>query len=165
MTRAKIMRWIATVLSRDTYVNVMDQHYPAHKAETESRFAHINRRLDDSELNKPSNTRGRWDYGGSIDAGGTWCRMADRFWLPWMRGRKPEEAFVQRELISKGRGPVNLQRFHSLLGPLLEKFLLERSHVGRHKVLARQYKPPAPVPLRGRCLGRCFTRMVAKVHG
>src|SRR6266446_3830328 len=46
----KIMRWIATTLSRDTYVNVMDQYYPAYKAETEARFAQINRHLHDSEL-------------------------------------------------------------------------------------------------------------------
>ena len=44
------MRWIATVLSRDTYVNVMDQYYPAYKAETEPRFAQINRRLHDTEF-------------------------------------------------------------------------------------------------------------------
>ena len=37
------MQWIADNLSRDTYVNVMDQYYPAHKAETEPRFAEINR--------------------------------------------------------------------------------------------------------------------------
>ena len=46
----EIMRWIATALSRDTYVNVMNQYYPAHKAETEPRFAQINRRLHDSEF-------------------------------------------------------------------------------------------------------------------
>ena len=46
----KIMLWIATVLSRDTYVNVMDQYYPAYKAETEPRFAQINRRLDNTEF-------------------------------------------------------------------------------------------------------------------
>ena len=39
----EIMRWIAGSLSLDTYVNVMDQYYPAHKAETEPRFADINR--------------------------------------------------------------------------------------------------------------------------
>ena len=31
------------VFSRDTYVNVMDQYYPAHKAESDPRFAEINR--------------------------------------------------------------------------------------------------------------------------
>src|SRR5437899_3290915 len=46
----EIMRWIATALSRETYVNVMDQYYPAHKAETEPRFAQINRHLHDSEF-------------------------------------------------------------------------------------------------------------------
>jgi putative pyruvate formate lyase activating enzyme len=43
------MRWLAG-LSRDSYVNVMDQYYPAHKAETEPRFAPINRRLHDNEF-------------------------------------------------------------------------------------------------------------------
>jgi hypothetical protein len=37
-------------LSRDTYVNVMDQYYPAHKAETEPRFAEINRGISADEL-------------------------------------------------------------------------------------------------------------------
>jgi len=48
-TRA-IMRWIAGSLSRDTYVNVMDQYYPAHKAETEPRFADINRGISADEF-------------------------------------------------------------------------------------------------------------------
>ena len=46
----EIMNWIAANLSRDTYVNVMDQYYPAHKAETEIRFTEINRRISDHEL-------------------------------------------------------------------------------------------------------------------
>jgi putative pyruvate formate lyase activating enzyme len=46
----EIMRWIAENLSPDTYVNVMDQYYPAHKAETEPRFAEINRRTSDHEF-------------------------------------------------------------------------------------------------------------------
>jgi putative pyruvate formate lyase activating enzyme len=46
----EIMRWIAGTLSRDTYVNVMDQYYPAHKAETEPRFSEINRRTSDAEF-------------------------------------------------------------------------------------------------------------------
>jgi putative pyruvate formate lyase activating enzyme len=46
----EIMRWLATKLSRDTYVNVMDQYYPAHKAETEPRFAEINRGISADEL-------------------------------------------------------------------------------------------------------------------
>src|SRR5689334_17754046 len=46
----EIMRWIAEKLSPDTYVNVMDQHYPAYKAETKSRFPEINRRISDREF-------------------------------------------------------------------------------------------------------------------
>jgi len=46
----EIMHWIAENLSRDTYVNVMDQYYPAHKAETEPRFAEINRAVTDHEF-------------------------------------------------------------------------------------------------------------------
>ena len=37
-------------MSRDTYVNVMDQYYPAHKAETEPRFADINRGISADEF-------------------------------------------------------------------------------------------------------------------
>jgi putative pyruvate formate lyase activating enzyme len=46
----EIMRWLATALSRDTYVNVMDQYHPAHKAETEPGLAPINRRVHDEEF-------------------------------------------------------------------------------------------------------------------
>jgi putative pyruvate formate lyase activating enzyme len=46
----EIMRWLATKLSRDTYVNVMDQYYPAHKAETEPRFADISRGISADEF-------------------------------------------------------------------------------------------------------------------
>lgn len=47
---SEIMRWIADNLSRDTYVNVMDQYYPAYKAETELRFAEINRGVSGDEF-------------------------------------------------------------------------------------------------------------------
>jgi putative pyruvate formate lyase activating enzyme len=46
----EIMRWIADNLSRETYINVMDQYYPAHKADTEPRFAEINRGLSADEF-------------------------------------------------------------------------------------------------------------------
>ena len=46
----EIMLWIAQSVSRDTYVNVMDQYYPAHKAETEPRFAEINRGIAADEF-------------------------------------------------------------------------------------------------------------------
>ncbi|MGA9452708.1 MAG: radical SAM protein [Verrucomicrobiia bacterium] len=47
-----ILHWLATALSRDTYVNLMDQYHPAHKAETEAPFAEINRRVTDGELSR-----------------------------------------------------------------------------------------------------------------
>jgi putative pyruvate formate lyase activating enzyme len=46
----EILHWIAQNLSRDSYVNIMDQYYPAHKAETEPRFAEINRGVSDNEF-------------------------------------------------------------------------------------------------------------------
>ena len=50
-TRA-ILQWLATELSPDTYVNLMDQYRPAHKAETEPQFAEINRRASRAEFNQ-----------------------------------------------------------------------------------------------------------------
>ena len=46
----EIMHWLGKSLSRDIYVNVMDQYYPAHKAETEPRFAEINRGITPDEV-------------------------------------------------------------------------------------------------------------------
>ena len=43
MTRAKSCAGLRRACRRDTCVNVMDQFYPAYKAETEPRFAQINR--------------------------------------------------------------------------------------------------------------------------
>jgi putative pyruvate formate lyase activating enzyme len=45
----QIVAWLATV-SRDTYLNLMDQYYPAWKAKTNPRFAAINRRVTDPEM-------------------------------------------------------------------------------------------------------------------
>jgi putative pyruvate formate lyase activating enzyme len=45
----EILRWLATECSRDTYVNLMDQYRPAHKAQTDPGFALINHRLRPSE--------------------------------------------------------------------------------------------------------------------
>ena len=47
----EIMSWLAS-LSQDTYVNVMDQYYPAWKAETEARYASINRRVHPEEMDQ-----------------------------------------------------------------------------------------------------------------
>jgi putative pyruvate formate lyase activating enzyme len=88
----EIMRWIAENLSRDTYVNVMDQYYPAHKAETEPRFTEINRGVSVDE------------FCGALELArdaGLW-RLDTRWrnviphgapvWLPQMRGRNQMRA-------------------------------------------------------------------------
>jgi len=46
----EIMRWLGTTLSRDTFVNVMDQYRPAYKTETGPRFAAINRCITGTEF-------------------------------------------------------------------------------------------------------------------
>jgi putative pyruvate formate lyase activating enzyme len=45
----EIVRWTAD-LSRDTYLNLMDQYYPAWKAKTNHRFTEINRRITRPEM-------------------------------------------------------------------------------------------------------------------
>jgi putative pyruvate formate lyase activating enzyme len=47
----EIARWLAG-LSRDTYLNVMDQYYPAWKAKSNPRYAQINRHITLSEMNQ-----------------------------------------------------------------------------------------------------------------
>ena len=45
-----ILRWIATELGTDTYVNVMDQYHPAGRvAEEPDRYPHLARPLHESE--------------------------------------------------------------------------------------------------------------------
>jgi len=88
------MRWIASALSPDTYVNVMDQYYPAHKAETEPRFAQINRRLHASEFEEAlehARAAGLW----RLDQ--RWRNVVPHgrpVWMPWMRGGQRKEARV-----------------------------------------------------------------------
>jgi putative pyruvate formate lyase activating enzyme len=90
----EIMRWIAATLSLDTYVNVMDQYYPAHKAETGPRFAEINRGISADE------------FCGALElarAAGLW-RFDTRWrnviphgspvWLPRMRDGEQKNACV-----------------------------------------------------------------------
>ncbi len=50
-TRA-ILRWLATALSPDTYVNLMAQYHPAWKAVSEERHAAINRRITANEFER-----------------------------------------------------------------------------------------------------------------
>ena len=46
----EIMRYLATEVSRDTYVNVMDQYRPAWRAASRQQYAEINRRIHGTEL-------------------------------------------------------------------------------------------------------------------
>jgi putative pyruvate formate lyase activating enzyme len=47
----QIVGWLAG-LSRDSYVNLMDQYYPAWKAKTNPRFGDINRRVNRPEMSR-----------------------------------------------------------------------------------------------------------------
>jgi len=63
----EILRWLATKLSPDTFVNVMDQYRPAWKALTEPRFAAINRPLRDEEFERAmehARRAGLWRFNG-----------------------------------------------------------------------------------------------------
>jgi putative pyruvate formate lyase activating enzyme len=88
----EIMRWLASAVSPDTYVNIMDQYYPAHKAETNQRFAEINRRLDYSEFEQAlehARMAGLW----RLDT--RWRNVIPHglpVWLPWMHTRTQKEA-------------------------------------------------------------------------
>ncbi len=48
----EIMRYLATALSRDTYVNVMDQYRPAWRAASRPKYAEINRPIQRAELRR-----------------------------------------------------------------------------------------------------------------
>ena len=90
-----IMCWIADNLSRDTYVNVMDQYSPAHKAETEPRFVEINRAISADEFCgalELARAAGLWRF----DA--RWRRVIPHgapVWLPQMRNCKERFAAVE----------------------------------------------------------------------
>lgn len=47
---ARIMQWLATELSPDTFVNVMDQYRPEHKVLHDPQYAAINRRITNAEF-------------------------------------------------------------------------------------------------------------------
>ncbi len=46
----EIMRWLADEVSRDTYVNVMDQYYPAWRAKSDPKFVELRRRIRPEEF-------------------------------------------------------------------------------------------------------------------
>jgi putative pyruvate formate lyase activating enzyme len=87
-----IMQWIAANLSRDTYVNVMDQYYPAHKAETEPRLAEISRGVTEDEISSVfelARAAGLWRFDTR------WRNVIPHgapVWLPQIR--KPNHARV-----------------------------------------------------------------------
>jgi putative pyruvate formate lyase activating enzyme len=61
----EILSWLATVLSRDTYVNVMDQYRPAYRVGIEPRFASINRGLRHAEFEQAlecARSAGLWRF-------------------------------------------------------------------------------------------------------
>jgi putative pyruvate formate lyase activating enzyme len=61
----EIMHWLAATLSRDTFVNVMDQYHPAYKAETEARFSQISRRPHRGEIEQAfecAHSAGLWRF-------------------------------------------------------------------------------------------------------
>ncbi len=75
----EILRWLATALSRDTFVNVMDQYRPTYKAGTDPRFAAINRRIAEAEFAQAmqhARAAGLWRFDTR------WRRAAWRPWLP-----------------------------------------------------------------------------------
>lgn len=88
----EIMHWIASTLSPDTYVNVMDQYYPAHKAANNPRFAQINRHLNGSEFAQAveeARLSGLW----RLDT--RWRNVIPHgrpVWLPRSDGRSLEES-------------------------------------------------------------------------
>ena len=73
----EILHWLGQ-LSRDTYVNVMDQYYPAWKAKTESKYSEINRRILPEELEQAyryAREAGLW----RLDR--RWRRIPGLLWL------------------------------------------------------------------------------------
>jgi putative pyruvate formate lyase activating enzyme len=87
----EIMHWIANNLSRDTYVNVMDQYYPAYKVETEPRFAEINRSISADEFCGAvdlARTAGLWRFDTRWSRRRGMIPHGAPVWLPRMRGRQ-----------------------------------------------------------------------------
>lgn len=48
----EMMKFLARELSTDTFVNIMDQYYPAYRAKSEAKYADINRRIYPAELDE-----------------------------------------------------------------------------------------------------------------
>ncbi len=88
----EILRWLASALSTDTYVNIMDQYYPAYKAATHPRFAQISRCLNGSEFQEAldeARLAGLW----RLDI--RWRKVMPHgrpVWLPGMHAGPQKEA-------------------------------------------------------------------------
>ena len=77
-------------LSRDTYVNVMDQYYPAWKAKTDEKYREINRGVEAAEMQMAyacAREAGLWRFDrrwrSSVDR--LWARLAGRWGSRWRR--------------------------------------------------------------------------------
>ena len=87
----EIVHWLAA-LPPDTYINVMNQYYPAYKAATLPRFSLTNRHLRASEFEEATRSgrgSGLVATGYSVEKCAT-C-MAVAVWLPWMRETEREK--------------------------------------------------------------------------
>jgi len=87
-TRA-IMQWLADELSRDTYVNVMDQYHPAYKALTDPKYAAINRPITDAEYAEAvlaARKAGLW----RLDV--RWSRVTPKYRFFWTPHREESPA-------------------------------------------------------------------------
>jgi putative pyruvate formate lyase activating enzyme len=49
---AEITRYLAAAVSQDTYLNIMDQYFPAWKASSEEKYEEIGRRISRRELSE-----------------------------------------------------------------------------------------------------------------
>jgi len=62
---AEILRWLATKISPDTFVNIMGQYRPEHRVSSDDRYRDINRRITTQELDAAylaARTAGLWRF-------------------------------------------------------------------------------------------------------
>ena len=109
----EIVRWLAA-LSSDTYVNVMDQYYPAHKAATLPRFSSINRNLRASEFEEAleaAEAAGLW----RLDIRWRNVRPHGPVWLPWMHRLGERSCALRRSRHGCGHHGRRLFVWHAAL--------------------------------------------------
>jgi putative pyruvate formate lyase activating enzyme len=62
---AQILRWLATKISPDTFVNIMGQYRPEHRVASNDRYRDINRRITRQEMDAAyvtARTAGLWRF-------------------------------------------------------------------------------------------------------